>query len=67
MNLLIKRVTEIEKEYYNDKEDAYTMKKFFKEKGKDVKVIELKSDINFEDIKECFEEVDANGEELEKK
>jgi peptide alpha-N-acetyltransferase len=56
-------VTEIEKEYYNDKEDAYTMKKFFKEKGKDAKVIELKNEINFEEIKDCFEEVDENGEE----
>jgi hypothetical protein len=42
------------------------MKKFFnnevREKEKD-KIIELNFDVKFEDIKECFEEVDVNGEE----
>jgi hypothetical protein len=56
----------IEKGYYADKEDAYKMKKFFhesdKEKEKD-KIIQLTSDINWDEIKDCFEEVDHNGEE----
>jgi hypothetical protein len=42
------------------------MKKFFnnveREKDKD-KIIELNFDVKFEDIKDCFEEVDINGEE----
>ena len=40
------------------------MKKFIKEKGKDVKIVELPSEINFECIRDCFEEVDINGEEI---
>lgn len=42
------------------------MKKFFKEADKEKeksKIIELTSEINFEDIKDAFEEVDINGEE----
>ena len=61
------RVTQIDKEYYNDKEDAYTMKRFFKEKTKDSKVIELKSEVIYDEIKDAFEEVDINGEEINTK
>ena len=55
----------IEKEYYADKEDAYKMRKYFKKdkKPKDEVAIEIKDEIKFEDIKDVFEEVDANGEE----
>ncbi len=56
----------VEKGYYADKEDAYKMKKFFKESEKDKeksKIIQITSDVNWEDIKDTYEEVDANGEE----
>ena len=55
----------IEKEYYADKEDAYKMRKYFKKdkKPKDEVTIEIKDEIKYEDIKDVFEEVDANGEE----
>ena len=56
----------IEKEYYADKEDAYKMRKYFKKdkKPKDEVAIEIKDEIKFEDIKDVFEEVDINGEEI---
>jgi peptide alpha-N-acetyltransferase len=57
----------IEKEYYGDKEDAYKMRKYFKKdkKGKD-KILEISDDIKFDDIKDIFESVDENGEEIKK-
>ena len=56
----------IEKEYYSDKEDAYKMRKYFKKdkKPKDEVTIEIKDDIKYDDIKNVFEEVDINGEEI---
>ena len=56
----------IEKEYYADKEDAYKMRKNFKKdkKPKDEVAIEIKDEIKFEDIKDVFEEIDINGEEI---
>jgi len=56
----------IEKGYYADKEDAYNMKKYFKEEDKlkeKSKFIVLSNDVNWEDIKDTYEEVDLNGEE----
>jgi hypothetical protein len=56
----------IEKGYYADKEDAFKMKKYFKEEEKQKeasKIIQLSSDVNWEDIKDTYEEVDINGEE----
>ena len=60
-------VVGIEKEYYADKEDAYKMRKYFKKdkKGKD-KILEISDDIKFDDIKDIFESVDENGEEIKK-
>ena len=59
----------IEKEYYADKEDAYKMRKYFKKdkKPKDEVAIEIKDEIKFEEIKDVFEEVDINGEEIDRK
>ena len=59
----------IEKEYYADKEDAYKMRKYFKKdkKPKDEVAIEIKDEIKFEEIKDVFEEVDINGEEIARK
>ena len=59
----------IEKEYYGDKEDAYKMRKYFKKdkKPKDEVAIEIKDEIKFEDIKDVFEEVDINVEEISPK
>ena len=59
----------IEKEYYGDKEDAYKRRKYFKKdkKPKDEVAIEIKDEIKFEDIKDVFEEVDINGEEISPK
>ena len=56
----------IEKEYYADKEDAYKMRKYFKKdkKPKDEVAIEIKDEIKFEEIKDVFEEIDINGEEI---
>ncbi len=56
----------IEKEYYADKEDAYKMRKYFKKdkKPKDEVTIEIKDEIKYDEIKDVFEEVDANGEEI---
>ena len=56
----------IEKGYYADKEDAYKMRKYFKKEKKDKNeiTIEIKDEIKFEDIKDVFEEVDINGEEI---
>ena len=61
-------VVGIEKEYYADREDAYKMRKYFKKekKGSD-KIIEITDDLKFEDIKDFFEEVDENGEEISSK
>ena len=58
----------IEKEYYADREDAYKMRKYFKKdkKPKDEVTIEIKDEIKYEDIKDVFEEVDINGEEIPK-
>jgi hypothetical protein len=59
----------IEKGYYADKEDAYKMKKFFKPADKEKeksKIIEISSDVKWEDIMDTYEEVDINGEEKEK-
>ena len=56
----------IEKAYYADKEDAFKMKKYFKESDKEKdkdKFIEISNDIKWEDIKDTFEEIDVNGEE----
>ena len=56
----------IEKGYYADKEDAYKMKKYFKETEREKeasKFIQLTSDVNWEEIKDTYEEVDGNGEE----
>ena len=59
-------VVGIEKEYYADKEDAYKMRKYFKKdkRPKDEVTIEIKDEIKYEDIKDVFEEVDINGEEI---
>ena len=56
----------VEKEYYADKEDAYKMRKYFKKdkKPKDEVNIEIKDEIKYDEIKDYFEEVDANGEEI---
>ena len=56
----------LEKEYYADKEDAYKMRKYFKKdkKPKDEVTIEINDEIKYENIKDVFEEVDINGEEL---
>ena len=53
----------IEKTYYNDAEDAYKMRKYFKQEKKDKNeiTIEIKDEIKYEDIKDIFEEVDENG------
>jgi hypothetical protein len=56
----------IEKGYYADKEDAFKMKKYFKDLDREKdkgKIIELSSFVNFDEIKDAFEEVDINGEE----
>ena len=56
----------VEKEYYADKEDAYKMRKYFKKdkKPKDEVTIEIKDEIKYDEIKDVFEEVDTNGEEI---
>ena len=56
----------IEKGYYADKEDAYKMRKYFKKDKKDKNEvnIEIKDEINYDDIKDIFEEVDENGKEI---
>ena len=59
----------VEKGYYADKEDAYKMKKFFKESDKEKeksKFIQITSDVKWEDIADTYEDVDINGEEKEK-
>ena len=58
----------LEKGYYADGEDAYRMKKYFKKdkKPKEEVTIEIKDEIKYEDIKNVFEEVDINGEEISK-
>ena len=45
------------------------MRKYFKKdkKPKDEVAIEIKDEIKFEDIKDVFEEVDINGEEISPK
>lgn len=60
------RVVDIERGYYADKEDAYDMRKYFKEserKESNKKPIDINCDLKFEEIKDCLEDVDANGEE----
>ena len=59
-------VKAVEKEYYADKEDAYKMRKYFKKdkKPKDEVTLDIKDEIKYDDIKNVFEEVDINGEEL---
>ena len=59
-------VKSVEKEYYADKEDAYKMRKYFKKdkKPKDEVTLDIKDEIKYDDIKNVFEEVDINGEEL---
>ena len=56
----------IEKGYYADKEDAYKMRKYFKKDKKDKNEIniEIKDEINYDNIKDIFEEVDENGKEI---
>ena len=56
----------VEKEYYADKEDAYKMRKYFKKdkKPKDEVTLDIKDEIKYDDIKNVFEEVDINGEEI---
>ena len=56
----------IEKGYYADKEDAYKMRKYFKKekKNKDELTMDIIDEIKYDDIKNAFEEVDINGEEL---
>jgi hypothetical protein len=43
------------------------MTKFFNQKAKEemknLTIIDLKDEVNYSEIKECFEEVDINGEE----
>ena len=43
------------------------MTRFFqknvKDEMKNLKIIELKDEVDYEEIKGCFEEVDVNGEE----
>ena len=53
----------IEKEYYADKEDAYKMRKYFKKEKKDKNEvsIEIKDEIKYDDIKDYFETVNADG------
>ena len=60
--------SDIEKEYYHDKEDAYKMRKYFKSDKKDPKKIDIKisDEINYEEIKFVFEEVDAEGQQIRK-
>ena len=61
-------VVGIEKEYYADREDAYKMRKYFKkDKKKGDKIIEITDDLTFDDIKDVFEDVDENGEEISAK
>ena len=59
-------VRAVEKEYYADKEDAYKMRKYFKKdkKSKDEVTMDIIDEIKYDDIKNAFEEVDINGEEL---
>ena len=59
-------VRAVEKEYYADKEDAYKMRKYFKKdkKPKDELTMDIIDEIKYDDIKNAFEEVDINGEEL---
>ena len=59
-------VRAVEKEYYADKEDAYKMRKYFKKdkKPKEEVTLDIIDEIKYDDIKNAFEEVDINGEEL---
>ena len=59
-------VRAVEKEYYADKEDAYKMRKYFKKdkKPKDELTMDIIDEIKYDDIKDVFEEVDINGEEI---
>lgn len=56
----------VEKAYYADKEDAYKMKKYFKQAEKEKeksKFLQLTNEVKWEEIEDAFEEVDTNGEE----
>lgn len=56
----------IELGYYADKEDAYIMKYFFNEKDKEEvkdKILKISDQVQWKDICNHLEEVDANGEE----
>ena len=60
-------VNGIEKEYYNDKEDAYKMRKYFKKEKKDKNeiTIEIKDEIKYDEIKDYFEKVDEEGKKIQ--
>ena len=62
-------IASIEKEYYDDREDAYKMRKYFKteKKGKKEIGIEIKDEIKYDDIKDFFENVDPNGNVIKPK
>ena len=62
-------IASIEKEYYDDREDAYKMKKYFKKEkmGKNEIGIEIKDEIKYDEIKDCFENVDVNGNLIKEK
>lgn len=58
----------IELQYYADKEDAYKMKYFFDKNSIEKNTaIKLTDDIAWNDISNCLEEVDINGEEKNNK
>ena len=62
-------IASIEKEYYDDREDAYKMRKYFKKEKKDKNIvsIEIKDEIKYDEIKDYFEKVDADGNPIKEK
>ena len=50
-----------------DGEDAYIMKKFNDKSLKEGKEMELTVNVNYDKIKDYFEKVDENGDEIEEK
>jgi len=62
-------ISSIEKEYYDDREDAYKMRKYFKKEKKDKNIvsIEIKDEIKYDEIKDYFEKVDADGNPIKEK
>ena len=56
----------IKKSYYDDQEDAYIMKKYFKKEKKDKNevTIEIKDEIKYDEIKDYFEKVDETGKAI---